>query len=154
MEYPKNGLDVRKINPNNGDKYSPNLYRWLIKRDKKHRAWSSRVYRSSDDVLWIGGFFDGDFIGARLNEVLCNGAKQDSACWVTLNNLVEVDDFWQRYTIDGRCAIDTDHDILFVGDGSRWKTEGDNRSCTWCGKASQVMKRWTEAVERSKWIMK
>lgn len=34
----ENGLDLRAIDPRNGEKYSLNLYQWLSKRDDKMRA--------------------------------------------------------------------------------------------------------------------
>lgn len=146
-----NGLDVRAIDPRNGAKYSPNLYRWLTMRSKKHRAWSSRVYRDADDTLWIGMLDDGDLIGARLMNVLCYGAKAESCCWVNLRELVEVADFWPRYVAQGRCAIDPEHTLHFVGDDTRWSVSGDTRACLWCGNARQVLVRLTETVERERW---
>jgi len=146
-----NGLDVAAVSPRNGAKYSPNLYKWLTMRSKKHHAWTSRVYRDADGVLWIGMLDLGDLIGARLVNVLCNGAKAESGCWVNMRDLVEVADFWPRYVADGRCAIDADHKMHFIGDDTRWTQDGDTRACLWCGKAQQVMARWTETVERWEW---
>lgn len=147
----RNGLDVQAVHPRNGAKYSPNLHRWLTSRKRKHRAWTSRVYRDADGVLWVGMLDMGDLIGAKLYGVLCNGAQEDSACWVNLRGLVEVADFWPRYVRDGRCAIDQEHARYFVGDDTRWSVSGDTRACRWCGKARQVLTRWTEAVERQEW---
>jgi hypothetical protein len=146
-----NGLDVRAVDPRNGAKYSPNLHRWLTMRSKKHRAWTSRVYCDESGTLWIGMLDLGDLIGARLMNVLCYGTKAESCCWVNLRGLVEVADFWPRYVRDGRCAIDPEHKGHFVGDDTRWTKDGDTRECLWCGKAQQVLVRWTEAVERQEW---
>ena len=145
------GLDVKAIHPSNGAKYSPNLHKWLTSRLSKHRAWTSRVYRAADGSLWIGMLDLGDLVGARLNSVLCNGSKENSACWVNLRGLVEVADFWPRYVENGRCAIDTEHERYFIGDDTRWTVDGDTRACLWCGNAKQVMERWTETVERNEW---
>ena len=145
------GLDVQAVHPKNGAKYSPNLHRWLTSTKRTHRAWTSRVYRDVEGTLWIGRIDDGDLIGARLYGVLCNGAKEESSCWVSLRGLVEVADFWPRYLAEGRCAIDPEHARYFVGDDTRWTQEGDTRACLWCGKARQVLARWTEAVERQEW---
>lgn len=147
----RNGLDVRAVAPRNGAKYSPNLYRWLTMRNKKHHAWASRVYRDESGTLWIGMIDLGDLIGARLMNVLCYGAKAESCCWVNLRGLVEVADFWPRYIADGRCAIDTEHRQHFIGDDTRWTQDGGKRACLWCGKAQQVLTRWTEPVERQEW---
>jgi hypothetical protein len=146
-----NGLEVQTVHPRNGAKYSPNLYRWLTSRKRKHRAWTSRVYRDKAGTLWIGMLDLGDLVGAPLMNVLCYGTKAESCCWVNLRGLVEVADFWPRYVIDGRCAIDTEHRKSFVGDDTRWTQEGDTRACLWCGKAQQVLVRWTENVERQEW---
>jgi hypothetical protein len=147
----RTGLDVAAIHPGNGSKYSPNLYKWLTMRSKKHHAWTSLVYRDADGMLYIGMMDDGDLIGARLMNVLCYGAKAESWCYTKTLDMVEVADFWPRYMRDGRCAIDTEHKRYFVGDDTRWTQDGDTRACLWCGKAQQVMVRWTESVERHEW---
>lgn len=146
-----NGLDVRAVDPRNGGKYSPNLYKWLTMRSKKHHAWTSRVYRDGDGVLFIGMMDDGDLIGARLMNVLCYGTKAESWCFTKTADMVEVADFWPRYMAEGRCAIDTEHKHHFIGDDTRWTQDGDTRACLWCGKMQQVLTRWTEAVERKEW---
>ena len=146
-----NGLDVRAIDPRNGPKFSPNLYRWLTSRKHQHRAWTSRVYRDADGVMWIGMLDLGDLIGCTLNSVLCNGAQENSACWVNLRGLQEVADFWVRYMSDGRCAIDIEHTTYFIGDDTRWTQNDDARHCLWCGKVQQVFTRWTEPKERKEW---
>jgi hypothetical protein len=148
-----NSLDLAVIDPRNGRRFSPNLYRWLTARGRQHRARLAGVYTDSKGTLWIGypGDF-GDFIGQKLMSVLCNGAKADSGCWVNLGHLIEITDFWPRYMIDGRCAIDTEHTMFFIGDETRWDVDGDTRQCRWCGNARQVMNRWTDTVERSAWV--
>ena len=146
-----NGLDVRAVDPRNGAKYSPNLHRWLTMRSKKHHAWTSRVYRDADGMLYIGMMDDGDLIGARLMNVLCYGAKAESWCYTKTLDMVEVADFWPRYVAEGRCAIDPEHKRGFVGDDTRWTQDGDTRACLWCGKAQQVLAHWTEEVERHEW---
>lgn len=83
--------------------------------------------------------------------VLCNGTKEEEACWIGLGRLAVLADFWNRYMQDGRCAIDTGHTGHFVGDETRWNTSGDSRTCNWCAKASQVLARWSETVERTEW---
>ena len=146
-----NGLDARAVAPRNGAKYSPNLYKWLTMRNKKHHAWTSRVYRDGSGTLWIGMLDLGDLIGARLMNVLCCGAKAESFCYAGMRGLVEVADFWPRYTAVGRCAIDPAHKMHFVGDDTRWRTNGEHRECLWCGAHAQKLRRWGEPVERSAW---
>lgn len=147
----RTGLDVAAIHPGKGAKYSPNLHKWLTMRSKRHHAWTSLVYRDVDGMLYIGMMDDGDLIGARLMNVLCYGTKAESWCYTKTLDMVEVADFWPRYMRDGRCAIDTEHKRHFVGDDTRWTQDGDTRACLWCGKAQQVMVRWTESVERHEW---
>lgn len=149
-------LDVKAIHPGKGAKYSPNLYKWLTARDRKHRAWTSRVFRDRDDVLWIGALDDGAYlIGCRLMQVLCNGTKAESMAYMLkqLGPLQEVADFWERYVSDGRCAIDAKHQMHFVGDDTRWSVTGDKRECLWCGKANQRRERYTQTTERERWVM-
>lgn len=51
----------------------------------------------------------------------------------------------------GRCAIDPDHMMHFVGDDTRWLTDNDHRECLWCRKHSQKLRHWVESVEHSAW---
>lgn len=148
----ENGLDLRAIDPRNGEKYSLNLYQWLSKRDDKKRAWASRVYRDDDGELFVGWASEdqpGDFIGARMGNILGLGGAAKVWYWQSIN-LEEIPDFWQRYTAVGRCAIDEAHTMSFIGDENRWKQNGDTRVCQWCGH-KQVLERWTETVEREAW---
>lgn len=147
----KNGLDLSAINPKNGSKFSPNLYKWLSKKSSPHRAWSSRVYKDKDGILWIGILEKRELIGSMLIGVLCNGTKEGTAAWQKID-AVEIKDFWTRYREIGRCAIDAEHSMYFIGDDSRWSINGDSRSCLWCGNANQVMKRWTETLARTAWV--
>ena len=152
MVIEKNRLDVELISPKHGPKYSPNLYRWLKDPEHNHRAWTSRVFRDANDVLWIG-IYDAslrELSGSRLMGVLCNGAKEESAAWQRVV-ATEIEGFWNSYLASGRCAIDVAHEMHFVDDKTRWLINGDSRSCTWCGNAKQVMKRWEETVQRAEW---
>jgi hypothetical protein len=146
-------FDLSAINPANGDKYSPNLYKWLRKRIKS-RDEDIRVYALKDELLgdrlFIGSFYDGEFHGTQLGEVLRRGTKAEICCYVGRLKFMEVPDFWQRYLAIGRCAIDTKHTGWFMGDESRFIENGDTRTCQWCG-AAQYRKRWTETVERMRW---
>lgn len=154
----KNGLDIEKIHPSNGMMYSPNLYAWLTLRSKKYRADTSRVFATKDGTLYIGFLDDCDpvvdrdyLIGSRLISVLCYGKKEDSYSFSRLGELTEVPDFWVRYMAVGRCAIDPEHKMHFFGDDSRWRINGDQRECLWCGNHSQKLRQWVEMVERSAW---
>lgn len=146
----ENGLDIKAIAPRRGDKYSPNLYKWLTDPKRRYRASESLVYRDKDGLEWIGRL-DGDaIIGERLIATLCQGRSAFSKFWLGVSGLVEVKDFWQRYTQKGRCAIDTNHEMHFIGDEGRWQQSGDSRTCLWCGHQQSLI-RWTETVERQEW---
>jgi hypothetical protein len=151
----RNGLDVAAIHPDNGAKLSPNLYRWLTAGSgRRARECLSRVFRDPRGTLWIGYPDDvSGFIGQNLMRVLSYGPKTDCSCWGNLGALKEVPEFWPRYVRDGRCAIDVEHVMAFLADEGRWTVKGDARSCTWCGSASQVLRRWTEPVQREQWVM-
>lgn len=127
-----NGLDLKAIHPRNGAKYSPNLHRWLAHPERRHRARTSFVYLDKDGVRWIGMIDNGDLIGARLMDVLCNGRKAISGAHRVLG-IAEVEGFWETYMAIGRCAIDPDHDMHFVGDAGRWiQLSPNHKACSWC----------------------
>jgi len=151
MTHAHNNLDVAAIDPRNGAKFSPNLYKWLTDRKRSYRASSSRLYRSPNDALYIGYIDDGDLVGSRLMTVLCEGRRAQTFCYLPTFRLIEVTDFWPRYMHVGRCAIDPDHKMGFQNDESRWEVNGDWRTCTWCGACSQMLVRWTEKVQRQAW---
>jgi hypothetical protein len=65
--------------------------------------------------------------------------------------MTEVEDFWDRYSEVGRCAIDTTHWMFFIGDAGRWLEDGETRTCQWCGKHTQRRHTIVETVERSEW---
>jgi hypothetical protein len=138
-----------------GDRYSPNLRKWLM----RDRRWMTLnlplVYQWGDGDLYIGRREkdDGWFTGSRLWGVLNGGGMGTvhayPSCWS--QNLTEVLGFWDRYATSGRCAIDTDHSRSFIGDETRWAVDGDHRNCLWCGQHSQSLHRWTETIDRSAW---
>lgn len=136
---------LRAISPANGDKYSPNLHKWL----RKHRHHDMKVWRFSDSsIFYIGYMCDGMLHGVRLMEVLCSGTKAEVYCYLGFPQ--EMPDFWHRYQEQGRCAIDTEHNRRFIGDENRYVVDGDTRTCQWCG-VVQVLRRWQEVVEREEW---
>ena len=143
-----NGLEIEQISPSKGEKFSPNLYRWL---KKQRTSWALRVYRDTDNTLWIGMLDGCELIGTRLIGVLCNGAHENTAAWQNIH-AVEVPNFWANYVSGGRCAIDIDHSMRFINDESRWKVLGDHRECQWCGKASQHLVRQSNIIETTEWV--
>ncbi|MHB1630682.1 hypothetical protein [Acidithiobacillus sp.] len=148
-----NGLDLAAINPRNGPQFSPNLYRFLKKRGP---AWAGtcRVYRDADNILRIGLLDDGWLHGAWLMGVLCYGPLE--RVWAhlpgSLGGLQEIPQFWTDYMRVGRCAIDPEHKMSFIGDESRWAVQGDERSCLWCGNAHQKLETWVEKARHDRWV--
>jgi hypothetical protein len=142
MDDTSNGLDLSKIHPSNGPKYSPNLYRWLSDRKKTYRARLARVYADDKGILWIGHMDDLYFIGTRLMTVLCDSTAGTMAHSRASKCLVELTAFWDSYAKVGRCAMDPGHVLGFVGDDLRWEVDGKRRHCVWCGKATQVLKSY------------
>ena len=154
MNKPSRLQNLEHINPiKNGNKFSPNLYRWM----KKHKNISLNfaVYQEKNvpQNLWVGYYFDGDFIGNRLMDVLCNGTSSLIGSWSKMKGLKEDKYFWFLYLSYGRCYIDKDHQIDFVDDESRWKTCLDLRKCLWCGKHTQKLRMWkeTKVIEHKVW---
>ena len=145
------------INPKLHPKYSPNLYKWIRKN------WFTLVTEYDQPIVvtnqpdrYIGMFFeDGWMSGVQLNRVLVNGAKERR--WALHPDHQSVKSgvdapFWERYIQDGRCAIDPEHQVGFVGDDTRWKYDGKVRECQWCGHHVQVQLDWTEVVNHSDWV--
>lgn len=155
------GIYLDEIHPRNGDKYSPNLHSWLAWLASQSHGFTDlpQVLTDQDRALWIG-FTDeshGDapwLHGTRLSDVLCNGKKARLMAYqvgINFQRLTPRLDFWREYKADGRCAIDRAHQQAFVGNEGRWIQQGDTRSCAWCGKASQTLRRWTEVVQHEHW---
>jgi hypothetical protein len=150
-----NNIDLNSINPKNGDKYSPNLFKLLTNKRREIAATYGQVYRDKQGVLWLGYRDEEDwFMGARLIAVLCNGRKTDTFAHPPAMGraLVAVKDFWKRYVADGRCAIDKAHDMWFVGDASRWQVKGKLRTCLWCGRVQQKKVRFVKKVTSEQWV--
>lgn len=152
--YTPNRLNLAEIHPNNHPKYSPNLHAFLGSPRAKHILRLGHVYKDATGTMWLGYLDDtNSLIGARLSMVLCYGRKAQVFSHCALPKLQEVENFWEQYVADGRCAIDREHTAYFIGDESRWDVLGNLRNCRWCGKAKQVLRHWskTTTVEESSW---
>lgn len=147
-----NDLNIDAIHPRNGAKFSPNLHEFLSCRRERLAVRYARVYIDKDGVLWLGYLDEGYLIGARLMQILCNGRKTETFAFGNLGRLIEVPEFWQRYMEVGRCAIDTQHQMFFVGDDTRWSVAGDVRKCLWCGNATQRRERYTRRTSHERWV--
>jgi hypothetical protein len=139
------------ISPALGPKYSPNLHAWVRKISKRHHSLPLAVTQPQAlGIRYVGLLHeDGWLSGSRLMAVLCSGAKEDTCA---LHPMQIDDTFWDRYILDGCCAIDPDHSMGFVSGDTRWKVAGDVRECQWCGHHVQVNLRWREVVNKSEWV--
>lgn len=150
----RTNLELMSIDPNRGAKYSPNLYAYLKRKAKGPWLQLQRVFKDEQGGLWMGYFDDvGHFNGAKMGRVLTEGGKAETFCYVNLGGLREIEGFWDHYIQDGRCAIDPQHEMYFVGE--RWRTseDGNSRSCLWCGKAHQFKHDivTTKVVHSTEW---
>lgn len=137
-----------------GDRYSPNLRRWLGKQRRTGVYGLPEVFRDQDGIRWIGWRDDeGWFIVTRLFRVLTAGLKAEIGAFPprSFAGSVAEPDFWRRYAAIGRCALDEEHRHVFIGNETRWAVEGDERCCKWCGNHRQQLRRWSEMVERQRW---
>lgn len=149
-------ITIDKIIALQGDKYSPNLRKWLVAWKRK----MGRTIHALPDVfrtstgLYIG-FVDPQFpkelIGSKLNGTLCNGAKESIYCFPLKDGLVKQERFWSEYSANGRCAIDLDHRMRFIGDEGRWSAREAVRTCNWC-RHQQVKLTWTETITQNEWV--
>ena len=137
-----------------GDRYSPNLRKWLKSNRRSHLEAS--VFQWNDGGLYIGVMEsdDGWFTGSKLWAVL-NGGRGSQQTWAHppewASHLKEIPDFWSKYAAIGRCAIDPEHARVWIGEETRWKVDGDVRECLWCGNHKQTFRRWTKNVDCSAW---
>ena len=162
-------MNIEQLNPKHNPKYSKNLYNWLRRRQRERPDFPDEkillpVFRCENGMLWIGSveenLFHFDciskawFIGCMLIEILCNGASQKDCAYRVGYHMKElhlIPDFWEQYLADGRCAIDREHQMSFIGDESRWKVDGSIRDCLWCGKHRQSLVKWEEIVCKEEW---
>ncbi|AHJ13110.1 hypothetical protein [Sulfurospirillum multivorans] len=125
---------LQLISPKHGDKFSPNLHKWL-KENFREREFETKVFINNDGARFIG-FFDDDgwFYGSNLMGVLCNGKKECTGAYQpsSVKDYQEIQGFWDNYAKDGRCAIDPEHEEHFRGN-TRWIEHGNVKTCTWCG---------------------
>lgn len=146
------GIDLERFNPKRGGKYSPNLYAFLAHPRQANFTPLARLWLDGEGRQWLGFFLDAhSFVGARLSMVLGEGRKQGRGCFETLGPLREVEDFWAQYAVDGRCAIDRQHRIAFIGDDTRWSQQARLRTCLWCHKVTQRLVRTVETVTHERW---
>lgn len=148
-----NQLDISKIHPKRGEKFSPNLHSYLKQKENANFREHALIFRNVvSGHLWIGYKHEGEFIGLRLMEVLCNGRHAQRCCYTNINfELQELPKFWEQYLSIGRCAIDTEHREHFMNAAERYEEAGEVRTCRWCGR-KQRQRKWTETVQHIEWV--
>jgi hypothetical protein len=90
---------------------------------------------------------DGWLHGARLSEILCEGARASTWAYPPKMRFIEVSGWFDRYAEGGKCVVDPEHRLYH--DRERWQEDGDIRRCLWCGDHQQVKHRYQ--VEREEW---
>jgi hypothetical protein len=157
-------LNLSQIHPSAGKAFSPNLYEWMKKNahfykdgaGTPHGVWRVKAGMARDafheGALMLGMAGDqGDFLGSRLMNVLCEGRKAATWCYPgLLARLEPLADFWSTYLRVGRCAIDPDHSIHYLDE--RWAHRSETqRVCVWCGLV-QNRHVFSQLVEREDWV--
>lgn len=138
------------------DFFSWQLYRWV--KAKPHATqiwrgtWNSATGIDRDRPVLYIGHMDSDtpgelwFHGRNLRNLCCYrqkiesyayGPGHDTKKWVDVT-----EGWWSEYMEKGVCAIHVDY-------AHDWETEGDKRTCSWCG---AVENRVVEQVERVTWV--
>lgn len=137
LESKANGLNIQDINPKNGSKFSPNLYKFLSRKTNSVTAMLATAWEDGNGEIWIGWYDDGGcFIGNRIYQVMCDPKAQSFAYGGQLGKMTEIPKFWRDYINVGRCAIDAKHEQYFLG-SKRWSVAAKTRKCLWCGNCTQ-----------------
>lgn len=123
--------------------FSPNLHKYLKAQGHFYRdggiaqsVFTVRAGTRAADVygagtLMLGYVDDAYFIGTKMMNALCNGAKASHMAHPISDCIDEIEGFWNKYLLTGRCVIDTDHIHYFMGD--RFDEQSETRTCRWCG---------------------
>lgn len=149
------------------DKYSANLYRWLVKSHRKHWTAPNVFIQLGHDIcqvesfnpdqtqapaIYLGMPDNGDLFGSHLSRILTMGAKAETACYTGFalpHRAIDItQDFWERYLLLGKCAIDPEHTLY---GSERYDTSNKHRQCRWCGRkeASHIEK---QIVSKTVWL--
>ena len=78
-----NGLDLGAIAPGRAAMYSPNLWKYLA-ANKVPARYATGFRHRHEGTLWLGYIHDGEFVGTKLMQVLCQGARACAGCYVGL----------------------------------------------------------------------
>lgn len=133
------------------EKYSENFMKWV----RKHREdtisvmflhWSNidgsevniQNGKTQPQQILVGTGVDhnGWFYGARLSDILCNGAKALNYAWPPKFKKTSLPNWIEGYIRGGKCFVDPEH--RWYGN-ERWKlfANGESRECIWCNEITQ-----------------
>ena len=147
-------LDIKAVHPKNATKFSPNLYKFLAS-GKNPSASQYQVFKDENGTLWIGRLDaeEGWFTGCRLMQALTIGSAATNGSFglKQFKSFTLIEDFWQKYLEDGRCAIDPAHVVHFI-DETRWSCKKGTRECLWCGKSRQKQETYKVTETRTRWV--
>lgn len=156
-------MNIKSIDPKYGDKYSPNIFKWINGTTKTRPLFylvaNLVAYQDDWGSIYIGykspHEADKNWIsGLPLGQVLCSGYLKSR--WqlfaIKTAGMTQIKNFWEDYIKDGRCAIDKEHARGFIGDETRWITNGNTRACQWCGKAEQKLVKRKEVIIHEDWV--
>lgn len=136
-------LRSNSISPQQSPSFSPNLFKYL--KANGHFFEDGGILEDlfvavegteaaeffGVGTLLIGYIDEACFIGSRIGAALSQGNKAPKHAYLCTEGLQRVDGFWDNYLKIGRCAIDPEHKIHFMGD--RFSMNQDTRTCLWCG---------------------
>ncbi len=166
-------MDIKLIKPKvkgESDKYSWNLYNWMIKY-KQHK--SVFVYLEDGEEFDINNidfaprniiigtrYSDGCISGNRLSSIIYKGRGKDD-CWAfnklggwRYKDFHDISDiFWKKYLKLGRCLLYGHSDMWLQGDDNRYTVVNNTRKCNWCGEWQHKEIKKVVKIERKEvWL--
>jgi hypothetical protein len=147
-------ITLSAIAPTKHPRYSPNFAAFLAKprnRIYRERGYVAAKLMNGRPILFFGFHDDGDFIGANLTTILCNGTKTVTYSFLDGKSYRKQDGVLDTYVQIGRCAFDPQHTEHYRHSEGRFVTKGNRRTCTWCG-AVFTLKKTKRVVIDTHWI--
>jgi hypothetical protein len=129
-------ITLSDIDPAKHGRYSPNFAAFLKKprnRIYREHGYIATKLLNGRPILFFGFHDDGDFIGANLTTILCNGAKTVTYSFPDGKSYRKQEGVLEAYVKIGRCAFDPQHSEHYLHSEGRFVTTGSRRTCTWCG---------------------
>lgn len=126
-------------------KYSRNLNQWLRREIHEGRPLKtlSLVSTWSGSCLYLGQWFDGEFIGTGLNQILTKGSRAQKFSLVNRDTKRESKHkFWTEYERLGICYFDPNHNCYGMAHFKRWTTTSPcRRTCNNCGHKQKLVRK-------------